>query len=367
MNTKAIIATVATAVILAGITTWLAGSHFFHKSPPAPTGIPSETIPILFGNDWFAGKTNAQFAFDLDPNTRRTTNSAPAGHIKSVAKMDVVNSSVWYIFPGTNASFIALSHVYYRINTNSILLGKRIRVSGWIKSKDVENWAGGVLQVWSHEHSYGYDDSTSRPVTGTSDWQQIEFVADVPKEPCFVGFAVALYGNGEIWFDDFRLEIVSPVTPVTSDQNHMRFFGARPDDYSETTDYQVKHDGHPTLCIGYLPQGTPPPGARMYWGKEINYPDTKKYLGHTVRMTVWTKSENMTGSATASFHPRDISGKIIAREQGNKSIKGTTDWTEHTFTCRIPEETDFINNGFNITGGGKLWIDVDSIKYEIVK
>jgi len=181
-----------------------------------------------------------------------------------------------------------------------------------------------------------------------------------------MGFEVDIYGSGEIWFDDFRLDIVAPDVPLTNDK-HMRFFSARPADYSDTTDYLVTHNGHPTHCIAYLPGGAAPPGARMYWGKEITYPEIEKYLGHTVRMTVWTKSENITGAATPAFHPRDLNGTVIAHEQGNKSIKGTTDWTEHTFTCRIPENSDFINNGFNFFGSGRLWIDTDSIKYEIVQ
>jgi hypothetical protein len=162
------------------------------------------------------------------------------------------------------------------------------------------------------------------------------------------------------------LDVAPPDTSITGDRD-WRFFGASPGDYSETTDYQTKHNGHPALCIAYIPDGKAPPGAKMWWGKDIYSPDNDKYLGHTVRMTVWIKTENISGNVTPGFHPRDYTGKIIAREQGNRSIKGTTDWTEHTFTCRIPENADFINTGFNFSGGGKLWIDVDSIKYEIVK
>jgi len=306
MKTKTIVATVAAAVIVAGITTWLAGSHFFHKSQPVSTGIPGETIPVLFANDAFAAKANAQFVIDIDPDTRRTTDSTPAGHIKSLVKMDVNGSSAWYLSPllgGTNLPFPAVSRVGYPVASNSLLLGKRVRMSGWIKAKDVENWAGGTLSIGYQKHNYGFDYSTDRPIVGTADWQQVEFVTDLPNEPCYVYFSVELYGSGEIWLDDFRLDIASPATPLTNDKN-MRFFSARPADYSHETDYQVKHDGHPAYCIAYLPEGKPPPGARMYWGKEFYYPDTEKYLGHTVRMTFWAKSENLTGAVTPSLHPR---------------------------------------------------------------
>jgi len=106
MNAKTITATVDTMVILAGLTTWLAGTHLFHQSPPAATGIPGETIPVQFANDQFVARTNAEFAIDMDPNTLRTTNSAPAGHIKSLVKMDANGSSAWYLNPGTNATFL---------------------------------------------------------------------------------------------------------------------------------------------------------------------------------------------------------------------------------------------------------------------
>lgn len=323
----------------------------------------------MFANEDFIARTSGQFAVDMDPDTRRTTNSAPAGHIKSLADINVSGSATWYLTPapGTNPPLSATTHVLHRFDTNSLLLGKRIRISGWIKAKDVRNWAGGTLSVWNSEHNYGFDDSTSRPVLGTADWQPIEFVAELPKEPCIIAFEAVLYGNGEIWFDDFRLDVVAPDTPVTGDRGDWRFFGASPADYSETTDYTTTHNGHPAFCIAYTPPGTAPPGAKIWWGKEIYSPETAKYIGHTVQMTVWTKSENISGAAQPAFHPRDINAKIIAREQGDQPIRGTTDWTQHTFTCRIPPETDFINTGFNFSGGGKIWIDLDSIKFKIIK
>ena len=105
----------------------------------------------------------------------------------------------------------------------------------------------------------------------------------------------------------------------------------------------------------------------MSWGKANRFPESDKYKGHTARITFWVKSENISDGISPAFHPRNASGKVLAREQGNQHIHGTTDWTRHVITCRIPDDADSINVGFNFHGSGKFWIDPASIKYETVK
>ena len=114
-------------------------------------------------------------------------------------------------------------------------------------------------------HLFAFGDSTSQPIHGTVDWQPIEFVTDVPNEPCTIYFNPTLYGNGEIWYDDFQIDVVSRHAPITDDRT-WRFLGSTPTDYSETTDDSQTHAGHPALCIAYLPDGKAPPMKRPVMG-----------------------------------------------------------------------------------------------------
>ena len=87
-----------------------------------------------------------------------------------------------------------------------------------------------------------------------------------------------------------------------------------------------------------------------------------------VRMTVWVKSENIDGNVRPNLRPKGPYFKLLAQDKkvGGRSIRRTTEWMQHTIVCKIPEATQCLDTGFAFHGGGKLWIDMESLKYEIV-
>lgn len=60
-----------------------------------------------------------------------------------------------------------------------------------------------------------FDNMDDRPVTGDRDWQRYEIVLDVAPDSVAVAFGFFLYGGGQVWADDFRLERVANTIPVT--------------------------------------------------------------------------------------------------------------------------------------------------------
>ncbi|MGZ5566841.1 MAG: hypothetical protein ACXWKG_07490, partial [Limisphaerales bacterium] len=95
------------------------------------------------------------------------------------------------------------------VTNGSPFMGKRIRVSSWMKTRDVQGWAGtGLVIIDKNKRRRASDFMRDRPIHGTTDWQQIESVVDVPNEPCVIYFGQDLYSPGEIWSDDFRVEVV---------------------------------------------------------------------------------------------------------------------------------------------------------------
>lgn len=96
-------------------------------------------------------------------------------------------------------------------------LGKRIRMSGFIKSKDVDDKAGFWLRVdQSHSNDpLSFDNMLNRPIKGTTEWKKYEIVLDVPVNAINIAYGALLVGTGQIWFDEITFEIVDNSIPTT--------------------------------------------------------------------------------------------------------------------------------------------------------
>jgi RNA polymerase sigma factor (sigma-70 family) len=371
MKTKTIVATIAataaTAVVL-GTGTYLAyQSKITHISFAS-----SKTVPVKFANHAFAadGDRDGRFLVGVDPNTRRTTNSPPAIHIKG--PVTPASPVALLLAAGKNAKQYTdnSSSLFFFVTKNSPLFGQHIRVTAWLKTSNVRNWASAfVIILGKNGLHLAYDDMSDRPIRGTTDWQQVELVTDLPNEPCTVYFGPDLYGPGELWGDDFQIAIAPRDTPITDSRTWRCIGETYAMNYARTIDDQNTHDGKATVCITYTPDGAAPPGSWTMWGQTIYVPDISKYGGHTVRMSGWVKTENVSGRLEPSLEPYMDWYKLLARHSmiNDYSLKGTRDWTPFSVTCVIPKQTQYLRTGFNFHGGGKVWIDMDSLKFEIVK
>ena len=90
---------------------------------------------------------------------------------------------------------------------------KRIRLSAFIKTEDVERSAGmwmrvdGVLGNDIHT-TLSFDNMMNRPISGTTDWKKYEIVLDVPNESKYIFYGVLISGNGKAWFTEPEFETV---------------------------------------------------------------------------------------------------------------------------------------------------------------
>ena len=372
MKTKTVVTAIAAAVVLIA-----AGTYFFHRPGMQPSAGPVDAVPIKVANGNFTANhygiynkhRDSRFLVEVDPGTRRTADSAPSDHIKSLVKPTAPGSGDYVASTHTDYLLLASSSVLQSVTKNSPLLGKRVRVSGWIKANDVRNWAGVMMYIGNGDgQAFAYDDMSDRPIHGTADWQQIEFITDLPKEPCSIYLSPSLYGTGEIWCDDIQIDLAPSNSSITDDRV-WRILSTNPIDYSETTDYNVTHDGHSAFCLAYTPNAKAPVGSWMWWGHCIRTPDSDRYMGHSMRMTVWIKTEDINGHVQPVVHPKGANGKLLVqdKESGSHPVHGTTDWTRYVINCRIPKGTQSIDTGFNFFRSGKAWIDMDSLKYELVK
>lgn len=93
-------------------------------------------------------------------------------------------------------------------------LGKRVRMTGYMKTKDVSDWAGFWLRIDTKEGEKNipfdnmHDGKKDRSVKGTTEWTKYEIVLDVPLSTEELAYGALLSGTGQIWFDNITFEIV---------------------------------------------------------------------------------------------------------------------------------------------------------------
>jgi hypothetical protein len=82
--------------------------------------------------------------------------------------------------------------------------GKRLRFSGDVKVEQVEQQAGLYIRT-------NRQDERLRPenaIQGTRDWRRYEAIVPVAEDAPFIRFGVVLYGTGQIWLANARLEVI---------------------------------------------------------------------------------------------------------------------------------------------------------------
>ena len=88
-------------------------------------------------------------------------------------------------------------------------IGKRMRLSCFLKTKDVETFATMWMRVDSaSDDILQFDNMSNRPIEGDTNWSRYSIVLDVPVGSAVIAFGVILSGGGHIWADQFTFEEV---------------------------------------------------------------------------------------------------------------------------------------------------------------
>lgn len=100
-------------------------------------------------------------------------------------------------------------------------LGKRIKMTGYLKSENVSDWSGLWLRVdqAGSQQSLSFDNMQDRAIKGTKDWTKCEIILDVPTNASMLAFGALLSGSGQIWFDNITFEIVDNTLKTTGSIN----------------------------------------------------------------------------------------------------------------------------------------------------
>jgi hypothetical protein len=152
---------------------------------------------------WFkAGSHPAEYDMGLDETVHRNGGKASAT-VKSIAQ--------------TLNGFGTLM----QMSQPGEYLGKRVRLSGYVKSDKVTNWAGLWFRVdgpnnGPNPSSLAFDNMQERPIKGTTDWARYEIVLDVPEAAQRLAFGILLAGGGQVWMDDLKFEVVPTTVKTTA-------------------------------------------------------------------------------------------------------------------------------------------------------
>jgi hypothetical protein len=96
-------------------------------------------------------------------------------------------------------------------------LGKRVKMTAFIKSENVKDWAGLWFRVdqAGSDQPLSFDNMENRAIKGTTDWTKYEIVLDVPANASMLAYGVLIDGTGQIWFDNLSFAIVDESVKTT--------------------------------------------------------------------------------------------------------------------------------------------------------
>lgn len=150
-------------------------------------------LPDSIPNGWRAGNRNGQdIVLGTDLLIKHTGRSS--GFIKRDPKP----------VPANGVMMQSIVADQYR--------NKRVRLSVYLKSEDVQS-AHIFFTVQSPDSAIAYANTRNEAIHETTDWTLCQLTLDIPGNSRNMDFGVILFGQGVIWVDDCKLEIVDVSGP----------------------------------------------------------------------------------------------------------------------------------------------------------
>ena len=97
---------------------------------------------------------------------------------------------------------------------------KRVRFSGYVKAREVREWAGLWMRVDGEgdpPEMLAFDNMKGRPIQGSRDWTRYDVVLDVRRDATRIFFGILLHGRGTVWLSASSFEAVSTAVPTTGE------------------------------------------------------------------------------------------------------------------------------------------------------
>jgi DNA-binding CsgD family transcriptional regulator len=261
--------------------------------------------------------------------------------------------------------------------------GKRLRLTGMIRSAGVTGWAGLWLRVDGQQSSQllAFDNMQDRPIVGTTAWTPYSLVLDVDPSSVAVAFGILLTGSGEAWLSNVRLEVVGndvavtdrlqieplnldfsqtlPATGALPMPDDWSIAGSDPSGFDIGVDDTVRLNGHPSATVRAK--------AGVLGGSAVLFQRIKSdhYRGKRVRFSAMVRTSNVSVLAGLSFAVITADNYPLAYDDmQNRPIVGTTDWTRYSEVLDVGASSATILFEVLLSGPGQVWIS--DVRFEPV-
>jgi hypothetical protein len=173
----------------------------------------------LFKNVLLVATTLIFLSFDL-PTGWFNAGSKPKSYEMGIDKSAGQNGKNAATIKSIDKTIDGFGTLMQQCNPNKYL-GKRIKMSGFVKTENVTGWAGLWLRVdqTGSRQPLSFDNMADRPIKGTTDWTKYEITLDVPNNASLIAYGALIDGTGQIWFDNITFEIISDFAPSTGSTN----------------------------------------------------------------------------------------------------------------------------------------------------
>ncbi len=350
--------------------------------PPEPAPIvPRETLPKRLVNGDFEHPPPA--GGDQPVAAWQALSSASGGVALDLGQSRSGQASARLTANGGTASIIQnIDAVPWR--------GKRVRLSGWAKVKNLRGRASLFLGAYGPHYGLlvGGDDAWNP--SGAERWSQVSVVIDVPNSADLLELGAAVSGTGQVWVDDVVLEAVGADVPVTAEPvaakpialDHLEngsFEQPEPDDPTRpgppwelflgkgariAMDDQVKHSGRRSVRLDI---DTADQYGRVWVSQAIS---ARPYWGKRVRVTAWLKTEDADAAHLKVWvrgpleeYDNFRGSRLTCDETYLRPLCGTVDWTQQTAVVDVPPGAWAIAiYGCLDAYRGTLWADDFSIE-----
>lgn len=197
------------------------------KQTPPPKPVSGETPGRLL-QGWFQAGTNHT--------------GYSSGHVLAV---DGIRGEAMFI-RSTTAAPEGFSTVMREVPADPFR-GRRVTLSGSIRSEDVVGWAGMWLRIDGPAgEALGFDNIQDRPIKGTNPAQPFTISLDVPADAAKLAYGVLLTGAGVVWFNEPKLAAdgPAPTTPRPKAQTEAEAKPAAASSQDSYPDAFIKANSH---------------------------------------------------------------------------------------------------------------------------
>jgi hypothetical protein len=138
--------------------------------------------------------------------------NAPQSYAIGLDDTDFISGSSSAILESTEQSIDGFGTLM-QTSSPQDFLGKKVKMSAYIKSENIKNVAGMWLRIDAKNSkiNLGFDNMRDRPIVGTNKWEKYEIIMNVPEESNSLNYGILLNGVGKVWFDNLTFEIVGEI------------------------------------------------------------------------------------------------------------------------------------------------------------